>query len=621
VLGPRSILLGICLLPALCGCGSTAVGTSSGPGIAVTGGAPQTGGSNPPSNPIGGIARPTGSNDSVVATASVAGTVAVVAGGSRTVSITFTSSDGRAISGFGISGILGTLPAGWSGPSSFACATVDAGSGCVLNLTYAPTAADSGTLTLQYVFVDDSTMPSTGGSIAIAYAATAANNVVAAVSPTGQINAVAGAGNQSVSVNFTTDDGYAATDLTVTTDLAALPSGWSSAVSTLTCAIVSSGSGCQLALSYAPAAGARGTLTLNYSFTDDSGVAQTGALNIPYAATSQGNVVAAASPAGQINAIETTGGQAVAVTFTTDDGTTAPGLYLTSNLASLPAGWSSTSKGFSCGSVGTGNGCQLHLTYAPTALTRGSLTLNYAYGSGGTRTGSLNLEYAATTNDNVVGTTSPTGQINAVVGSGAQPVTVTFTTDDGRPATALQVTGSLASLPAGWSSTAASFACSGLSSGNGCQLALTYAPTAADSGTLALSYSYINDAGQAKTGTVNIAYRATTNDSIIGTANPSPVAAIIGSSAPVTVTFATNDGNLANNLQLTSDLGALPGDWSSTSSTFSCTNVSTGSACLLNLTYAPTVAAAGTLSLTYDYNDDSGTPKTGSVSIPYTATP
>jgi hypothetical protein len=233
----------------------------------------------------------------------------------------------------------------------------------------------------------------------------------------------------------------------------------------------------------------------------------------------------------------------------------------------------------------------------------------------------LNLEYAATTNDNVVGTASPTGQINAVVGSGAQPVTVTFTTDDGRPATALQVTGSLASLPAGWSSTAASFACSGLSSGNGCQLALTYAPTAADSGTLALSYSYINDAGQAKTGTVNIAYRATTNDSIIGTANPSPVAAIIGSSAPVTVTFATNDGNLANNLQLTSDLGALPGDWSSTSSTFSCTNVSTGSACLLNLTYAPTVAAAGTLSLTYDYNDDSGTPKTGSVSIPYTATP
>jgi len=621
VLGPRSLPLGVCVLLLMSGCGSSSVGTSSGNAV-VGGGTPAgTGGSNPPSNPLGGVAGPTGSNDSVVATSSVAGPVAVAVGGSRTISIAFTSSDGRTISGFGVSGNLGTLPAGWSGPGSFACATVDAGSGCVLNLTYAPSAADSGTLTLEYVFVDDSSMPSTGGSVSISYVATAANHVVAVASPTAQIIAVAGAGNQSVSVNFTTDDGYAATDLTLTTDLSTLPAGWSSASPGLTCAIVSSGSGCQFALGYAPTAASRGTLTLNYGFTDGAGVAQTGALNIPYAATSQGNVVAAASPAGQINAIEKTGGQAVAVTFNSDDGTAVPGLYLTTDLASLPTGWSSAATSFSCASVGTGNGCQLHLTYAPTALTRGSVTLNYAYGNGGTRTGSLNLEYAATTNDNVVGTASPTGQINAVVGAGAQPVSVTFTTDDGRPATALLLTSSLASLPAGWSSNAASFACSGLSSGNACQLPLTYAPGAADSGTLALNYAYINDAGQAKTGTVNIAYRATTNDNIVGTANPNPVAVIIGSNNPVTVTFTTDDGNLANNLLLTSDLSALPGDWSSSSGSFSCTNVSTGIACQLSLTYAPTAAAASTLSLTYSYNDDSGTPKTGSVSIPYTATP
>jgi hypothetical protein len=155
---------------------------------------------------------------------------------------------------------------------------------------------------------------------------------------------------------------------------------------------------------------------------------------------------------------------------------------------------------------------------------------------------------------------------------------------------------------------------------------LSYAPAAADSGTLALSYSYLNDAGQAKTGTVNIVYRATTDDSIVGTAIPNPVAAIIGAgSNAVMVTFTTNDGNLANNLLVTSDLSALPsvpGDWSSASNSFSCTNVSTGTACQLSLTYTPTVAATGTtLSLTYSYNDDSGTFKTGSVSIPYTATP
>jgi hypothetical protein len=604
------------------GCGSSSVGIDSGGTIdTAAGGTSKTGGSTPPNNPIGGVARPTGSNNSVVATSSVEGTLAVVVGGTRTISIAFTSSDGRAISGFGVSGNLGTLPAGWSGPASFACASIDAGSGCVLNLTYAPGAVDSGSFTLEYVFVDNSTMPSTGGSITIDYAATPANNVVATASPAGQINAIVGAGQQSVSVNFTTDDGYAASDLTVTTDLASLPSGWTSAAPTLACAIVSSGSGCQLALSYAPAAASRGTLTLNYSFTDDAGVAQTGALNVPYAATAQGNVVATTSPGGQINAIQKTGGQPVAVTFNTDNGTTMPGLYLTSDLTKLPAGWSSSATGFTCGSVGTGNGCQLHLTYAPTALTRGSITLNYAYGAGGMRTGSMNLEYAATTNDNVVGAASPTGQINAIVGASAQSVAVTFTTDDGQPATALQITTDLNSLPAGWSSAVVPFTCTGVSSGTGCQLLLSYAPPGADSGTLALGYSYLNDAGQAKTGTVSIAYRATTNDTVVGTASVSPVTATVGSSNPVTVTFTTDDANLAYNFLLTSDLTALPADWSSSAGSLSCANVSTGSTCQLNLTYAPTAAASGTLILNYSYNDDSATPKTGSVSIPYSATP
>jgi hypothetical protein len=555
----------------------------------------------------------------VVATPSVSGIMSAATGGTRTLSIIYTSSDGSAISGFGIANSL-ALPAGWSGPSNFTCALVSTGSGCVLNLTFNPTVAGSGTLTLDYVFVDNATMPSTGGTVSIPYAATAHNNVVAAASPTGQINSVAG-DSQSVSVSFTTDDGNAATGLALTTDLTALPAGWSSTASGLSCAIVSTGSGCQLALTYAPNAAARGTLTLNYGFTDDSGTAKTGVLNIPYAATSQGGVIAAASPAGQINAIEKTGGQAVAITFTTDDGKPAANLYVTSNLAALPAGWSSAVKGFSCSSVSTGNGCQLHLTYAPSALASGTLILNYAYSEGGgaPKAGSLNVAYAATTNDNVVGTASPTGQINAVVGQGAQAVSATFTTDDGRPATALQLTSSLATLPAGWSSVDSSFTCSGLSSGSGCQLPLMYTPSAAGSGTLTLNYSYLNNAGVAKTGTVSIAYRATTNDSIVGTPSLTPLAVTVGSTTVVNVTFTTDDGNLASNLSLTSDLAALPSGWSSAAASLTCAAVSTGTACQLSLTYAPMAADSGTLSLTYSYSDDSGTAKTGSVSIPYTA--
>ena len=621
--GYRSLLIGACALLLVSGCGSTSTGSSSGtitsPGGGSTGG---TGG-GPTGNPIGGGGGPTGSNNLVVATPSAA-SISVVVGAQQTVSIAFTSNDGNAISGFGISSGLGALPTGWSGPGNLACASVSTGSGCVLNLTYAPTVVGSGTVTVHYVFVDNATMPSTGGSVSIAYVATAHNNVVAAASPIGQIDAVVGGGGEPVSVNFTTDDGNAATNLTLTTDLAALPAGWSSTAASLSCAIVSTGSGCQLPLMYAPTAAGRGTLTLTYGYTDDSGAAKTGTLNIPYATSSHNDVVASASPSGEINAVEKSGGQAVAVTFTTDDGKAATAMYLTTDLAALPPGWSSSTKSLACSSVSTGNGCQLHLTYAPATLTKGTLSLNYAYtdAAGMAKTGSLNLAYAATTNDNVVATASPTGQINAVAPSGTQPVMVTFTTDDGRPATALQLTTSLSLLPAGWSSTATSFSCSGLSSGSGCQLPLTFAPTAPSSGTLALAYTYLNNAGQPKTGSLNIAYRATTNNNVVGTPLPNPVAVVTNSSTAVNITFTTDDTNLATNLAVTSNLSALPAaGWTSTSSSFTCSAVSTGTSCQLGLTYAPTAVDSGTLSLNYTYNDDSGTAKSGSVSIPYTAVP
>jgi hypothetical protein len=619
----RALVIGVMSLLFLAACGSSSSSSTrgtvdtSGSGTGTTGGNPSSG---PPGNPIAGGGGLTGSIDKVAWTASVGSVVSAVVGSSRTLSIAFTSSDGNAISGFGISDSLGTLPAGWSGPSSFTCALVSTGSGCVLNLTFTPTAVQSGSLTLDYVFVDNATLPSTGGTLTIPYGSTAHNNIIGAATPTGQVMSVVG-DNQMVNVNFTTDDGMAATAFTLTSDLTALPSGWSSTATGLSCAIVSTGNGCQLVLSFAPSAASRGTLTLNYSYTDDSGAVKSAAVNIPYAATSQGDVVAAASPAGQINAIEKTGGQSVAVSFTTDNGAPAAGLYVMSDLAALPPGWTSASKSFSCGSVSTGNGCELHLTYAPAALTSGTLILNYAYddSTGMAKTGSLNLPYAATTNDNVAGTASPTGQINAVVGMGAQAVAVTFTTDDARTATALQLTSSLAALPAGWSSTDAAFTCSSVTTGSACQLPLMYAPMAAGSGTLALAYAYKNNAGVAKTATVNIPYRATTNDNIVGTPSSSPLAVAVAGSGAVTVTFTTDDGNPASNLSVTSDLGALPSGWSSAVGSFACANVSTGTACQLGLTYAPTAPAGGTLSLNFSYDDDSGTGKTGSVSILYTA--
>ncbi len=632
----RSILIGAAATLLLSGCdfsspwggsgggseyGDTNASGNTGKGTGGTTG----GGTTSPVGGVGGEGNTRGTDDTVTATASTS-LVSVAVGATQTLNVTFNSSDGLATTGFGVSGSLATLPAGWSGPTTFTCPLVATGSGCVLTLTYAPTAADAGTISLAYIYVDNAGLSKApGGTITVPYQAIAANNVVASASPSGQVNAALGAGTQSVSVTFTTDTGNATLDdpaSNLSVDLSGLPSGWSSAVPSFACALVMAGNGCQLMLQFAPTAAASGILTLNYLYTDDTGASRTGTLQIPYSTMGSDTVVGTASPAGQITAAIKGGSQSVAVTFDTDDGKTASNLSMITALGTLPAGWRSSTGSFQCASVSTGNGCQLMLTYAPTALGNGTLSLKYAYdnNAGVAQTGTLTLPYEATTNDSVTATPSPTGQINAVVGMGTQTVSLVFTTDDGRLATDLQVTSDLATLPSGWTAGTSPFTCSTLSSGNGCQLTLTYNPVVRSSGTLTLNYSYKNNANQTKTGSIAIPYRALTNDTIAGTPSPSSSLAVLtGTSTPVSVTFATDDANPATLMTITSGLSALPAGWTSSSSTFSCATVSAGTVCQLPLTYAPTAVGSGTLTLGYNYTNDAGYAMTGTVSIQYRA--
>ena len=607
-------------MPILSACGSSSHGSESGT-VAPTG----IGGSTmptapvtpPKATPIVGGGAPGDHND-VAATASVGGPLTVAVGASQTVTVTFTSNDGSALSAFSAYGSLGALPDGWTAPS-LTCGIVGPGSGCVLSLTYAPTKVAAGTLSLDCVFVDSAGLSRTPGvCLTLDYAAAMTNNVVASVSPAGEIDASVGA-KQPVSVNFTTDDGNAATALSVT--LGSLPGGWSSTSSGLSCTVVSTGNGCQLPLLFAPTTAVSGTLTLSYNYVDGSGAARSGALNIPYATASNGSIVTGVSPSGEVTAATAGGTQSVAVTFSTVGGKTAMGLGVSTDLTKLPAGWSAKTTPFTCDSVGAGNGCQLQLQYTPATLTSGTLNLRYGYtdANGNPNFGVLNIPYAATTNNNAVGTVAPTGQITAMLGAPAQPISVIFTSDDGRLATSLQVTAGLSTLPAGWSSTATAFNCAAFSSGSGCQLGLTYAPAAVDNGTLTLSYTYLNNAGETKTGSVAIPYQTTTNDNVIATASPLSVTAASGSTTPVTVTFTTDDGNFAGTLA--ADLSALPAGWTAPASSFTCATLSVGSGCQAVLSYAPTAAASGTLAFGFSYVNSAGNSKTGTVSIPYTATP
>jgi hypothetical protein len=330
-------------------------------------------------------------------------------------------------------------------------------------------------------------------------------------------------------------------------------------------------------------------------------------------------VVVSSSAVGTIDAVVGGGSHTVQLTFNTDDGKPASKLYV--YLGALPSGWSAPSSGFSCATVSTGNGCLLDLTYAPASDDQGAVTLQYGYinNAGVNATGTVQIAYQATAHDNVIGTASPSGQVSAMVGA-TRAVTITFATDDSNAATNLLMTTDLGALPSGWTVQSPPFSCSSVSTGNGCQLALTYAPTSSGTGTLTLGYSFTDNAGAVKTGTLAIPFASTTNDNAVATVSPGgTVAARAGASQAVTITFTTDDGNIAGELSISnSALGALPSGWSG-SNTFSCTTFSTGSSCRLSLMFAPTAAASGTLQLGYTYRDNAGAAKTGTVSISYAA--
>jgi hypothetical protein len=250
-----------------------------------------------------------------------------------------------------------------------------------------------------------------------------------------------------------------------------------------------------------------------------------------------------------------------------------------------------------------------------------TLTLHYVYVDNAMEpvtTDTMTLDYQATTNDNVAPVLAPSGQINATVNAGSQIVTATFATDDGHPASALAVSSDPSALPPGWTAPSQP-SCATVSAGSVCQLSWVYTPTAPGNGTISIEYGFDDDSGSPKTASFNIPYAATANDNVVGAVAPaSPISIAGGSSAAVTVTFTTDDTFEATNLSL--DLSALPAGWSTPASGFDCASISTGTGCQLSLTYAPAAPGDhGTLQLTYDFLDNAGVAKPGSVNIAYSS--
>ena len=310
----------------------------------------------------------------------------------------------------------------------------------------------------------------------------------------------------------------------------------------------------------------------------------------------------------------------VTVAFGVPDGASATALTVTTGLSTLPSGWSAASPTFSCANVNAQTPCDLTLTYDPsTAGTSGTLTLGFTYldSRGRQQQGRVGISYSSAAPNSVTTSVAPTGPVQGVVGS-TSTVSVTFASGDGAPDSNVALVTDQRSLPSGWSVQGSALPCAAVTGTGACQLQLAYAPiAAAASSTLTLAFSYMDDSGAARTGSVAIAYSAVPPAAVTAVATPvSADATFIGSTASVSVAFSVT-GGAATNLEITS---ALPTDWTLASGTLPCAQVGAGTTCQATFNYAPTTTtAASNFLLQYAYTDNGGHPQTGSLTIVYSA--
>lgn len=118
------------------------------------------------------------------------------------------------------------------------------------------------------------------------------STVSASVSGTATGVAVSGQ-PATVTLTFTSQEGTSS-GLTITTDLAALPEGWTASPAPYTCATVTDATDtcAPLVLTYTPTAVTPvSTLTIEYTYTDDEGATQNGSTAIEYSAIASGGAM------------------------------------------------------------------------------------------------------------------------------------------------------------------------------------------------------------------------------------------------------------------------------------------------------------------------------------------
>lgn len=333
--------------------------------------------------------------------------------------------------------------------------------------------------------------------------AAAANSVFVATPAEGEILAYVGQ-PRVITLEFRASEDSASG---LTLSLPSLP-GWRAANEALHCAAVTTAGACRLQIIYTPTAPvASSSLRFFYAYTDSTGASREGAYTLAYRVLPANTVVISQRPAGVLRGIA---GRSSPLTleFETSDGEPAASLEVSTHLASLPAGWKSDKDEFTCAGLGRGQLCRLTLVYSPIAAQgESSFDLAYSYvdSSGALRSGTANLAYSAIRPGSVIATLDASGPLLVRPGE-RKEITVRFEAGDGARASALRLGADPANTP-GWSIRPGWQGCATVEGSDSCSLTLVFAPSLVlGPGTLSLPYTYVDNIGEARSGSVDIDY-------------------------------------------------------------------------------------------------------------------
>lgn len=201
-------------------------------------------------------------------------------------------------------------------------------------------------------------------------------------------------------------------------------------------------------------------------------------------------------------------------------------------------------------------------------------------------------------------------------------LTLRFGTSDGGSATDLALALPAGGMPAGWSLSGERSRCDKVDGDDLCQLALTYAPAAAEqSSIVTFAYSYRNNRNDAGNGSVAVRYGAMAVNAATATLAPAgPVRGVVGQAGSVTLSFGTNDGSPATELHVDTAPASLPAGWASALAGLDCASFSAGSPCQMTLGYTPASATpASVLAINYRYRDSSGKAQAATATVDYSA--